>query len=248
MLTMIWAWQHCVTRWLKCFNLADPNNTEASVSVWSRSEITTQVQLWATLTLSFVEREASVFTQLIQQGGDGAQDSLHGALGLSGIVLCLLSVVRRLRGSEQILRVTFGVVRNVPVQSRAEAALTIPAIIMSRSASAFFTASSCSAALSWSIMSLTSLSSLLVSWKAFSASSLVLAEPWEDLKFVLGQVHTVFLQLRFFCSEIKQTPSIFLLCVHVYEISYVLDYMCVCLCNDIHIIFSYFTNFMLIQQ
>lgn len=59
-------------------------------------------------------------------------------------------------------------------------ARTIPAIIMSWSASAFFRASSCSAVLSWSIMSLTSPSSLLVSWKAFSASSLVLAEPWED--------------------------------------------------------------------
>ena len=32
-------------------------------------------------------------TQLIQQVGDDAQDVLHGALGLAGIVLCLFSVI-----------------------------------------------------------------------------------------------------------------------------------------------------------
>lgn len=54
------------------------------------------------------------------------------------------------------------------------------AIIMSWSASAFFLATSCSAALSWSIMASTSLSNLLVSWKAFSASSLVLVDAYEN--------------------------------------------------------------------
>lgn len=46
-------------------------------------------------------RMFSVLTQLIQQGGDGAQNRLHGALGLAGVVLCLLGVVRRLRDRKQ---------------------------------------------------------------------------------------------------------------------------------------------------
>lgn len=50
---------------------------------------------------------------------------------------------------------------------------------MSCSASAFFLATSCSVALSCSIMSLTSLSSFPVSWNAFSASSLVLVDAYK---------------------------------------------------------------------
>lgn len=50
---------------------------------------------------------------------------------------------------------------------------------MSRSAWDAFLASSCSAELSWSIMSSTSPSNVLVSWNAFSASSLVLVDAYE---------------------------------------------------------------------
>ena len=41
-----------------------------------------------------------VLTQLLQQGGDGSQDRLDGALGLAGVVLRLLSVIRSLEGTE----------------------------------------------------------------------------------------------------------------------------------------------------
>ncbi len=40
-----------------------------------------------------LRRCCAVLTQLIQQGGDGAQYRLYGALGLASVVLRLLSVV-----------------------------------------------------------------------------------------------------------------------------------------------------------
>ncbi|KAG7273414.1 hypothetical protein CRUP_037476 [Coryphaenoides rupestris] len=65
--------------------------------------------------------------------------------------------------------------RGLGSESRPPPERTMAAIIMSWSASAFLRPSWSSAALSWSIMAPTSFSRSLVSWKAFSASTLSLS-------------------------------------------------------------------------